>query len=373
MIDPIRTLAPPTDTVRVRFALEPAFNCAHSLGMIAYSEENSGMSQWLTQTAARLSKDQAFNHQLLLRALYYVMDVSESWPSFPAYVDYLEGLDAVDLRDRALQQLTEPGAHMHYEEIERADAIRALSDLTYYLEYMARLYARKATEKTISFEPGLFVEAHRLLNDPPALKTFVVRHLRSMWHDYMADEWERNLPMLQESVEAYTALEHRYQGLTAMEAIRAVTGRDLSNVWGKEPFGSEMIFVPSAHYGPYLSFSLDTDRQLARVLFGARLPEGTRMRSAALSRSELLVRINALADENRLDILELLTSVEELCAQDIMQRLNLSQSATSRHLRQLVATGYVIERRRDVNKCYSLNLARLDDTFTALRRFLRID
>lgn len=371
MIDPIRTLAPPGTTVRVRFALEPAFNCAHSLGMMAYPEDTAGMHQWLSQTAARLSKDQAFNHQMLCRALYYVMDVQESWPSFPAYIDHLEALDPVALRDKALRQLCYP--NHHYVEMEPADAERALIDLPYYLDYMARMYARKAAEKPVSFEAALFVEAHRLLNDPPALQTFAVRHLRTMWHDYLAEEWERNQPMLQESVDAFTAVAYRFQGHTPLEAIRAVSGRDLSYAWENEPFGKEMIFVPSAHFGPYLSLSLDAEHQVSRVVFGARLPEGTRQRSVALSRSELIVRINALADENRLDILELLTTEEEICAQDIMQRLDLSQSATSRHLRQLVATGYVIERRREVAKCYSLNPARLDDTFSALRRFLRMD
>lgn len=330
------------------------------------------MSQWLAQTAARLSKDQAFKHQLLCRALYYVMDVSESWSSFPGYINYLESLDPVALRDQALRQLTEPNHHWDVE-MEAADGQRALADLPYYLDYMARLYARKAAEKAVSFDAALFVEAHRLLNDPIALQAFAVRHLRAMWHDYLAEEWERNLPMLQDSVDAFTALEYQYQGLTPLEAIRAVAGRDLSYAWGNEDFGKEIIFVPSAHFGPYVSLSLDSERQLSRVIFGARLPEGARRRSVALTRSELLVRINALADENRLDMLELLTGEEELCAQDIMQKLNLSQSATSRHLRQLVATGYVIERRRDVAKCYSLNPARLDDTLGALRRFLRMD
>jgi hypothetical protein len=51
--------------------------------------------------------------------------------------------------------------------------------------------------------------------------------------------------------------------------------------------------------------------------------------------------------------------------------LELSQSAASRHLRQLTATGYLVERRSQVAKCYSLNPARVDDTLRALKRFLR--
>ncbi|HEX9439542.1 MAG TPA: helix-turn-helix domain-containing protein [Roseiflexaceae bacterium] len=61
---------------------------------------------------------------------------------------------------------------------------------------------------------------------------------------------------------------------------------------------------------------------------------------------------------------------DELCAQDIMIRLDVSQSAASRHLRQLSASGYLIGRRRADEKCYSLNRDRVSDTFHALDQFL---
>jgi DNA-binding transcriptional ArsR family regulator len=106
------------------------------------------------------------------------------------------------------------------------------------------------------------------------------------------------------------------------------------------------------------------------LLFGARLPRGSQVVSSALTRAELLVRLNALADDARLRILELLTRHDELCAQDIIEHLNLSQSSVSRHLSQLNATGYIRERRKDVAKCYSLNTDRVVDTLRALTTFV---
>ena len=53
-----------------------------------------------------------------------------------------------------------------------------------------------------------------------------------------------------------------------------------------------------------------------------------------------------------------------------MARLDVSQSAASRHLRQLSATGYLTERRRAGEKCYSLNRGRVSNTFHALDQFL---
>ena len=148
-----------------------------------------------------------------------------------------------------------------------------------------------------------------------------------------------------------------------------MTGRDFRGIW--DEWGKELIFVPSPHIGPYVT-RFDAEKNvMSRIIFGARLPEGARVSSPALSRSELLVRLSGLADDTRLQILELLTTHDELCAQDVIEMLDLSQSAASRHLRQLTATGYLVERRREVAKCYSLNPQRVDDTLRALKRFLR--
>jgi DNA-binding transcriptional ArsR family regulator len=108
-----------------------------------------------------------------------------------------------------------------------------------------------------------------------------------------------------------------------------------------------------------------------RLLFGARVPEGVSAGSPELSRSELLMRLNALADETRLSILELLVGEEGLSSQEIMERLDLSQSAASRHLRQLAATGYLTTERREGAKFYRLNPERIDDTFMALKRSVK--
>jgi ArsR family transcriptional regulator len=106
--------------------------------------------------------------------------------------------------------------------------------------------------------------------------------------------------------------------------------------------------------------------------FGARQPHGVAYPSIDLSRSELLTRLNALGDDTRLRILSLLTEYEELCSQDILLKLNLSQSAVSRHLKQLSAAGFLIERSQAAAKCYRLSPRRIEDTLQALERFLLV-
>ncbi|MEO0598195.1 MAG: metalloregulator ArsR/SmtB family transcription factor [Chloroflexota bacterium] len=131
-----------------------------------------------------------------------------------------------------------------------------------------------------------------------------------------------------------------------------------------------LIFMPTAHLGPYISWGKMEEKTLF-FFFGVRPPKNAPNRSVDLNRSELLVRLNALADETRLKILELLTEHDEMCAQDFINNLNLSQSSASRHLRQLTASGYLSERRKDVAKCYSLNPDRIDDTIRGLQQFLK--
>ncbi len=252
----------------------------------------------------------------------------------------------------------------------KPDDERLLADLGSYLQFIEDIYRRKHAEKQHDyiFDPAFYTEVHALLNDLPAMQRLIVSHLRDMWRNVLEPEWRRIEPILKEAVAAFQQFD--YSGMTVYEAIRAVTGRDMRGYWEEDLNKAEhLIFIPSVHTGPYIT-KFGSGSTIVPLIFGARLPEGARVVSPALSRSELLVRLSALADDTRLRILELLAEHDELCAQDIITLLDLSQSAASRHLRQLTATGYLIERRQEVAKCYSLNRERVNDTFRALKRFL---
>ncbi len=361
-------LAP--QTVTVTFALEPALNNLDSLLLLEQVQERSGFNEWVGQTAARLSPEQRRNNRLVVDGLHKALKPESDWPSFPAYIDDLEKRDPDIMRDAAIDWMCSPekSKHTHMEPIDR-DLL--LGNRQAYLDWVEGMYQKMGELEKDSdvFAPDFYIELHELLNDPPKMQKLIVAHLRDMWESYLASEWSRVLPMLQQSLDAFKQLD--YSGSTPLEAIRAVTGRDLTGHWDAMLGGAQqIIFIPSAHMGPYVSW-FEAEPGVAKIIFGARLPEGTRVESPALSRSELLVRLSALADDTRLQILELLSQHEELCAQDIMTMLDLSQSSTSRHLRQLSATGYLIERRREVAKCYSINPTRFEDTLRALKRLSR--
>lgn len=370
MADQDYILAPATVAVEVR--LDPVL-CALDAMMLLYSESMlSGVSAWVNETRAAMPAELRRDNALVIEGMYRVLMPDRIWPGFPAYVDDLAGRDAVAMRDAAIEWMCGDVEKLAAKGLKPLERDTLLNDLNAFLDFHQAMHDKEREDypelEIGEFDRQFFTEMHSLYRDPDEMRAFIVRHLRTMWDEYLAQDWAHTRPMLEEAVEAFHQLE--YRGMTALEAVRAVTGRDLS-AWEKDLAQTEkVVFIPSAHLGPYVRLFKPAG-SVAEIVFGARLPEGARITSPALSRSELLVRLSALADDTRLQILDLLTRHDELCAQDIMVKLELSQSSASRHLRQLTATGYLLERRREVAKCYSLNPARVEDTLAALRRFFR--
>ncbi|MBZ0295251.1 MAG: metalloregulator ArsR/SmtB family transcription factor [Anaerolineae bacterium] len=368
MADQDFILTPPP--VRVSFEVNPVLNVLDTLMLLTDAEEGlSGHSDWVTQVAAAMQPEQKRNTNLLLHVLK-AFDLERSWHSFEEFLDDLAARDPIQLRDEAMGWMT---AEEKVKELDLGPLTQEalLDDEALFFELQRRIHThwhQTQDEPEEPFDEEGYRYWHQMLQNPSTLQATLIYHLRTMWDKWLAEDWQRNQPLIRESVEAFQQMD--YEGMTALEALRAVTGRDLSGLWDeKRSKPRELIFVPSAHLGPYVRLVLMSEK-VSRVIFRARLPEGTRKSSPALSRSEVLVRLSALADDTRLQILELLTQHQELCAQDIMTLLDLSQSATSRHLRQLTATGFLLERRREVAKCYSLNPDRVEDTLQALRQFL---
>jgi DNA-binding transcriptional ArsR family regulator len=343
-------------TIKVSIALEPVRNLLNSLFLLNVTTTRSGLGEWIYETAEALTADRRQKNRLA-GAFYNLLEPTNSTTplTFEHYLDDLEAQDPLQLRERYLNAIYQ----------ERPDAPIAeilLRDPQAYLAVMKAFFDEDKEE----FKADLYLEVHRWLQDPTGLKAMLIEHLRWMWTHALQAEWQEVLPLLEESLKVFQQFD--YNDLTVLEAVRAITGRDLSGYWSDSDKIGEVVFIPSAHIGPYISRYGRIPKIF--VFFGARTPEGIQGISPNLTRSDLLVQLNALADSTRLSILELLTQHAELCAQDIINLLELSQSSASRHLRQLTASGYLIERRREVSKCYSLNYGRIEETILELRMFL---
>jgi DNA-binding transcriptional ArsR family regulator len=357
----------------IRVALEPAHNALNSLLLLVKADKLSGLDTWVTRTADALTPEQRHVNHLVLIGVHFAVVPDRSFGSFPAYVDHLAALDPVILRNRVFNAYAQippkdeeccPPPDPTSEQVS-INIAPLLEDVDVFLEFLKERFPVEHMDLEIESE------AHRYLNDPPAMQALIVSHFRSMWEEFLSPEWDRVVPMLQASVDAFRQLS--LGDLSRFEAVQLVLGRDIGKeeeeYWKAALEHTErLIFVPSTHLGPYIGKFRSGDTLWA--LFGARVPEGAHIHAPDLSRAEILVRLNALADDTRLRILKLISEGGELRSQEIMTRLELSQSAASRHLKQLSATGYLNERRCEGAKCYALNPKRVEDTLRAITAFL---
>lgn len=359
-------VAAPAATMTV--ALAPAHNAIQSLVLLAHGEEKSGLTEWVEKTKATMSAAELERHRLVMLGFYYALLPKRSWSSFPAFLNRLASMPPLELRDRLLDSYlrmpTQEDVDCVVFEVEAPSVAidEVLADADSYLAFLRERFAEEYIDEDMERE------AWRYLNDPPQMQALVTSHLSHMWERYLEPEWRRVEPMLTDAVMAFSEVD--LEQMNRLEAARFVTGHPLEEpAWSDRlDWAESVVFVPSAHIGPYLSV-VKMGKRLVLV-FGARLPEGTGYHAPDLSRAEIVVHLSALADDTRLHILRLVGDEGELRSQEIMDRLDLSQSATSRHLKQLSATGYLSERRCGGAKCYRLNHERIEETLDAVAAFL---
>lgn len=348
--------------VAVYIGLEPAHSLINSSLLLQKSHKLSGFSEWVTKASAAMSPELAAANGVVIDGLHYAVRPTRRWSSFPAYIDYLASADPILLRDQIFDAYNGCGCQLS-TAARPNDPELILASVDTYLEYLQAGFP--IDHINVDIESA----AYALMTDPMEMQRQIVSHLRKLWTQVLEPEWQRNLPMLNACVEAFQQLD--LSQMSPLEAAEQILGQEVPEDWRctleSEKF-QRIIFVPSAHLGPYRTVMSSGDT--AWLLFGAHLPQGSLVSSPELSRSELLVRLGALADDTRLHILRSLKEQGQLCSQEIIQQLDLSQSAASRHLKQLSATGYLTERRKNGAKCYGLNQKRIQDTVQALSQFL---
>ena len=357
---------PKQKTINVR--LEPAHNAMYSLMLVTKSRHISGLSEWVTRTAESMSNEEWQRHELVMVGLHYAATPQQSWTSFPAYLDHLASMNPLALRDKLMSayskiQARETDPDPNEDLGEPMSKEGALENLEAYLMFLRQHF----DEKHIDVE--LETRAFAYVTQPAKMQALIVSHLHEVWERHLALEWERVAPMLQDSVRAFNAID--FSSMSKLEAAQYITGQNLeASKWEKIlSTAQHIIFVPNAHNGPYLGHFYTKDA--VGIFFGARLPKGVQVEAPDLSRNELLVRLGALADDSRLRILKRVAEQGEMRSQDIIQALDLSQSAASRHLTQLSASGYLNERRCEGAKCYTLNSERIQETLSALSSYLQ--
>jgi DNA-binding transcriptional ArsR family regulator len=349
--------------------IEPALNAFASMLLISKADDEPGLHEWIPKTRLQMSSEERFRHKLVTIGFHYSILPQVPGQTFETYLDQLEATPPSEFRDRLLKAYAgicltggsqaEISQKVNWEEI--------LASSKNYVDFLRSRFGEELTDEEIE------TRAHQYVIDPAALKQLVTGHIRWFWKNYLQAEWARVRSMLDETAKAFNQVD--YSDMTRMEIIEFVTGKDVSSEakweskWGKELQNArELIFVPNAHIGPYMR--VDKIQDAFYIYFGAHLPEGSDIRVPELDRAEIVSRISALADDTRLQILQMIAEKGETRSQEIMDAIILSQPSVSRYLSQLTAAGYLQERRASGAKVYVLNKDRIEKTLKAVSAFL---
>jgi DNA-binding transcriptional ArsR family regulator len=216
-------------------------------------------------------------------------------------------------------------------------------------------------------EPSEIERLVGFLMNPEELQAELAVLLVRFWDRHYRIEHARCRPIEERSIE-----HHQDVAGTAdpLEAFVAITGRSVPDGLGDRITRAEkLIFIPSCHGGPYASVGTVDDSSNALPVVYNCLSTSSDNRGLGPAIGRLFPPLKALADETRLDILGLLTG-RELYAQQIVDQMDVSQSAVSRHLRLMVTSGILRERKQEGMKFYAIDdeaIDRLCNDLDALR------
>jgi hypothetical protein len=313
--------------VQVDAAAETVPNLLLSIWAITAADAVA-VDAWIVQAAGRLRPAQRDFNRLLFAAFGAALLPDERHADFPGYLAALAA---------------QPDAGF---QAQLAETARALA------------------------EPALRTQAERWLAETPAPKQQVVEHLAWLWETLLAPEWQRHTHLLSQMTRTINDLifsQPQWQTADPVDALRFLLqtepdGNQLAHLAGVR----RIVLIWSPHLLAHCTHLGRSD-----TLWVVRKFDPQLLRRDPLRRAEVLGPLNALADDTRLRILELLVEHGEQRAQEIIAHLEGSQGNVSRHLKQLVGAGFVRERRAgDANKLYTYTDAGLQRLMFLLRQLL---
>ena len=369
--------------LRLKYRVSLPLDLVSAMSLLYRAVPGSGLDPWLVATRrafpSNLLADLDLLHGFSGRLLYYMEEpVMRFDPlreehrdaTFADLIGFLEQLPASAYREMAVHAL-----------------VRVHRDLGSYTEPPLEDANEAAWRRFL--EPGLTTatgdDALCLLQEPDVLRERTLRLFQGVWeHGYRA-EYEARVETLNEGARLARDTEGRGFGM----AFADLTGNRLpaTLVSGLSDVGC-VTFCPSYHVGGFVSYILYPPDLI--VFFDApslvrrarsyepqadeMLDDGSRSdtlpgqanRIGHLAEDALLEGLRALADPNRLRILDLLRE-GQLYAQEIVGRLGIAQSAVSRHLSQLERAGLITVQPRGGMKYYAVDGRRIEEIAGAIR------
>jgi ArsR family transcriptional regulator len=352
-------------STNINVAVEQVHNTLYSLLLIDHGCEVSGLSPKILEICSSLSDEMKKRNRLVMNGLYYSVIPSKSIEDFDTYLAEMKDIEAEELKSRILS------VYLNIYEKKNnktADLDSVLTSEESYLHFLIEAFGSEKIDIPVE------KEAYRYISEPEKMKDLLVTHLSYMWDTYLRDEWETNKVLLHESVKAYREI--GVENMKKTDAAKLLGCQSMDCDWDtfvhKINNSRKLYLVPSAHLGPYKGkiYHLDSDEMW--LFYGSLMPEGGGTDIPELSKADLLIHFNALTDSIRLEILKLCSKGDEYSSTELMNRLDISQSAVSRHLKQLSATGFLHERRENSSKYYRINKEKIKNTINSLDGYLEL-
>jgi hypothetical protein len=340
----------------IRFATSLPHSVLATIGLMCAAPHFEGLGEWLDEARMRLPADllaelcllvtfpgqyQRFTAELIAR-----LPAKAAEPSFEALMAHLETIPGADYQQMALQALARGAT----PQPDPKDLFLLLDKPTEWAAYLNRVESEVAPETVAA-----------LVRDGQGLKSRLLTALDRFWREAYAQEFERTHPLMAQSLAHYRSQPHNPN---FRDLFVAVTGRLVpERVMELLPTIRDVTFIPSCYVGPYIAYTHHPGHLI--LFYNCRAkPSGP----TVVDGSSLYPPLKALADETRLQIVSLLQG-RELYAQEIVEQLDISQPAVSRHLNLMAAAGILRIRRDGSAKYYSVNtdtLARVADTLRGL-------
>ncbi|NJL95642.1 MAG: hypothetical protein HC915_18885, partial [Anaerolineae bacterium] len=259
-------LAPPVVSIDV--TVDQTYTMFNTLMLLQTGERLSGVDPWLQQTFAALPPERQAFHQVFVNTVGDLLAPQGPFSSFLAYLQHLSAQSAAELHTQTLQ-----GLGKWFSKQGNLPPEDWLSSPQRFTESLYAMIARHWEAKQEDPNPRLheyLTTLYTWLQDPAGFQARVVGHLRWLWETVLAAEWARVEPILTESALAFR--DRNGSMMAPNEAIRVITGRDLQGAWDEMlKTVTRLIFIPVPHIGPYVILNTGPG-DLARILFGARLP-----------------------------------------------------------------------------------------------------
>lgn len=353
MADLIQGLSPQ----RIEYAVSLPHSLLSAASLMCAVPEFEGLGDWLREVRASLPADLRQELCLLMTfAGRYQRFTEELSATFPAsaldwrldeLLAYLQAMPAVKVQHLALASLAKGAGGS--SPVDLLSLARQPGDWAAYLASVE--------------SPSTPDQVALLVSNAKALKGRLIRALQRFWHEAYAAEFEATRPLLERSV-----LQHRASryGPGFDDVFVAVTGRLVpDSIAALLPATQAVTFIPSCYVGPYVAYLCHGSSLI--VFYNCRSTATSAVPLPTVRNAAIYPPLKALADETRLQILALLHD-RELYAQEIVERLNISQPAVSRHLNLMVAAGVLTIRREGNAKYYAINrdvLAELARAFSS--------